>query len=61
MADEKRLAELLYEERGLHWKVLAEEYTKTSREYAAKASDALRNYEVYLAGRHLVAAKSQER
>jgi hypothetical protein len=58
MADEKRLGELLYEERGLHWKVLAEEYEKMSREFAAKAASARRNYDDYQAGRHLIAAKS---
>lgn len=58
MADEKRLAELLYEERGLHWKVLAEEYDKASREFATRAAEARKNYDDYQAGRHLIAAKS---
>lgn len=58
MADEKRLAELLYDERGFHWKVLAEEYEKTSREFAGKAAEARKNYNDYQAGRHLIAAKA---
>ena len=58
MADEKRLAELLYEERGLHWKVLAEEYEKMSRHYSDKAASARKNYNDYQAGRHLIDAKS---
>lgn len=44
---EKKLSAMLYSERGYHFIVLAEEYDAMSREFAAKAARARREYESY--------------
>lgn len=47
MANAERLKELLHDERGYHFKVLANEYRKVAREFEAKAKAAERAYQGY--------------
>ena len=54
MSDEKRLSELLYDERGYHFKVLADEYQKMADEFAARSRAALESYKAYRDGKHVV-------
>lgn len=44
-----RLAQLLHDERGYHFKVLAEEYRKMAAHFTAQAEIADRSYRQYLA------------